>query len=603
MRGSFDQPGDADARRDTAEAGGTGEEQESLRIVWPEAVCGRIQPLLETFHDGALGAADERFVREHVASCARCAARLRQYDEIDAVLRYAPAPQVGSELRTRLYTRIAATQQRRSLFGMQGLGRKQTGAWGAHERASNWGAGTRSPAPRGASGIGGPGLITNWLNGVAAIAVVALLALLFNTLTGLPNRARTSSESTIKGQVIGTLAGLPSLSDYHAAFLDHQGQLRFASADRKVFPPPTQSQPGLTLPNTGLLMRVPAAPYYDVAVSPDGHYLAYVEGDASVSAATIALPDGGPVAIVNLVTGDIVSMPVMANDLSWSPDGRFLVAPNVSNSSADVYIIDASAGSSRTLTPSFNGTQAFVPLVAGWIDASHVAVFYQLGASVATPTPQTPTVSLIASQTASPAAGTVRQRLGSLDTKSGAISYLADLPDPSDVFLSPDGQKALLAPNYYTPMAQVVDTKTGHIQPLPNIAAAFAGRFVDFVAGSNWSLHSAWQPGTGHVLAVSLSIGDGTIASRQESGIWLLDLDRDRATLVLHNEYPLAWFPSPSQALVTCDPPDRDSSGAYPRDGAGVGTKVYEFSPVMQDGDFVPVGGGMAAFLGLVRTK
>lgn len=615
MRGSFERPGDDDGQRDEVEAGDTGAdtgaEQKPLRLTWPEAVCGRIQPLLEPFHDGALGAADDRFVREHVASCAGCAARLRRYDEIDAVLRYAPAPRVGPELRTRLYTRIAATQQRRGIFGVQGMGRKQVGTQDAHERRSYWGAGRRSPAPRGVSASGRPGLITSWLNGVAAVAVVALLALLFNTLAGMPNRAGTPSQPTIKGQVIGTLDSLPKFSDYRAAFLDSQGMLRIVSADGEpVF---RITQPGPLLPNTGLLRRVPAAPYYDVAVSQDGHYLAYVEGDEGVSAATTALPDGGPVAIVNLLTGKIVSLPVTTNDLSWSPDNRFLVATDVNNDSADINIIDAGAGSVRTLTPSFNGTQAFVPLVAGWIDAAHVAVFYQQGVGTPTPTmltptatptaPATSTVSPTPSPSATPPAESVRQRLGSMDTNSGAIAYLAGLPDPSDVFLSPDGQEALLASNFSTSMAQVVDTKTGYKRSLPNIAATFAGRFRDLGNGSNWSLHSAWQPGAGHVLAVSLSIGNGNLASRQESGVWLLDLDSDSARQVLPGKYPLAWFPAPSQALVTCDPPDPDSSDAYPRDGAGVGTNVYAFSPVTQDGDVMPLAGGMVAFLGLVRTQ
>ena len=583
MRGSFEQPGDAEGRRDMAETGDMAAEQEPLRVAWPEAACDRARPLLETFHDGALSGADERFVREHVASCARCAARLRRYNEIDAVLRSVPAPRVGPELRTQLYRRIAATQQRRGIFAVMGSWRKQE----APARTNYPGRSRRSYASDRASGIGRPSLVANWINGVAAIAVVALLALLFNTLTGMPYRTPMPSSTTTKGKVIGTLAGLPKFSDYRAAYIDFAGQLRIVSSDGVSSPSITQ--PGPTLPNAGLLLQTPAAPYYDVAISQDGHYLAYVEGDTSVRDAA-TLPDGygGPVAIANLTTGVVLSAAVVANDLSWSPDNRFVAAPDVANP-ADINIIDATTGVSRQLAVSYRGIQAPVPLVAGWIDTTHIAVFYQHSDSVPTPTASQSTVS-------------VQQSLGSMDTRTGVISYLADLPDPSDVFLSQDGQQALLAPNYSTTMASVVDTRTGATRALPEISRAFAGKFAFLGAGGNWSLHSAWQPGTGHVLALSLAINSGSF--KQQPGIWLLDLDRDSATPVEDNAYPLAWFPAPSQALVTSEPPARDSStGAYPEYGAGVGSKLYAFAPVEQGSEAIPLAGSMAAFLGLVRTE
>src|SRR5689334_13214196 len=136
MRGSFEQPGDAEARHDEATASGTPTEQQLLHLTWSTADCSRIQPLLEAFHDGALSGVDEHNVREHVARCARCAAHVRRYDEIDAVLRLAAAPRVGSELRTRLYSRIAATQQRRGVFGMFGSGRKERDKQETDEQAS-----------------------------------------------------------------------------------------------------------------------------------------------------------------------------------------------------------------------------------------------------------------------------------------------------------------------------------------------------------------------------------------------------------------------------------------------------------------------------------
>lgn len=587
MHGSSERPGDTGARHE--EAGGMPTEQQSRHLAWPEAVCHRIEPLLEAFHDGALSAADERLVREHVASCARCIARLRSYDEIDTVLRLAPAPRVGSELRTRLYTRIAATQQRRGILAVfgSGSGHKQVGGGEAMRRTRSYRrSGSRRAEARRAFGGGRPGLVTGWINGMAAIAVVLLLVLLFNTLTGMPYRAGTSGTPTSRGKAIAALSGLPKFSDYRAAYLDDEGRVRIVAANG-------QASIGPTLPNTGLLMRTPAASYYDVAVSQNGQYLAYVEGDASVRDAATPLPSDGPVAIVNLITGTTLSMPIRANDLSWSPDNRLLVAPDVSNFT-DINIIDAITGISRQLVVSFKGAQAYIPLVAGWIDSTHIAVFYQHGGSTPTPTQ-------VASAAPQPT-GSLQQSLGSIDIHSGAITYLADLPDPSDVFLSPDGKEVLLAPNYSTAMAQVVDTRTGQTSPLPNISQAFAGKFADLGAGGNWSLHSAWQPGAGHVLALSLAIDSSSSSASQEPGVWLLDLDHDSATRMAANAYPLAWFPQSSQALVTCDPPRPDSTGAYPMDGAGVGSTLYTLAPVERSGNSSLLASSMVAFLGLVRT-
>ncbi|MGZ6390867.1 MAG: zf-HC2 domain-containing protein, partial [Ktedonobacterales bacterium] len=391
IRGSFEQPGDAEARHDEAAAGGTPTEQQLLHLTWSTADCSRIQPLLEAFHDGALSDVDEHNVREHVARCVRCAAQVRRYDEIDAVLRLAAAPRVGSELRTRLYTRIAATQQRRGVFAMFGSGRKEIDEQEADEQANGyWGSGSRRAEARSVFGGGRPGLVTSWINGMAAVAVVLLLVLLFNTLMGMPDRAQVSSTSTASGRLITTLTGLPKFSDYRAAYLDFEGRLQFVAANG-------QRVTGPTLPNTGLLMRVPAAPYYDVDVSQDGHYLAYVEGDASVRDAATPLPDGygGSVAVVNLKTGAILSMPVVANDLSWSPDNRLLAAPdaNTSNNHGEVNIIDATTGLVHQLRGSLEGRQALIPLVAGWIDSAHIAVFYQQSESGPVATPSAATAS------------------------------------------------------------------------------------------------------------------------------------------------------------------------------------------------------------------
>lgn len=575
MHGSSDTPGNEARQHKGAEAAGAPAESQLRHLTFSAADCSRIQPLLEAFHDRALGEVDDHLVREHVARCARCAAYMRRYEEIDAVLRVAAAPRVGQELRTRLYTRIAATQRRRSIFAVFGSGHKQE----TDEHASSsWRSGSRVFGGRSS------GIVTNWVNGMAAIAVVLLLVLLFHTLMGMPSRRGMASTLTSGVRVIGTLSGLPKFSDYRAAYLDFDGHLRIGETS-------AQEIIGPTLPEAGLLMRTPAAPYYDVDVSQDGHYLAYVEGDASVRDAGTALPTGGPVAIVNLATGTIISAPVVTNDLSWSPDNRLLAAPDASNS-AYINIIDATTGTVRQLTGLVAGIRALVPLVAGWIDSTHVAVFYQWGGSLPSPVLATPNASQSAEQ--------VQQSLGSLDIRSGTITHLVDLPDPSDVFLSPDGEKVLLAPNYWTKTARVIDTRTGRSDSLDSIAQAFAGKFADLGPGGNWSMQSAWQPGRGHVLALSLA--NGSSVARQDANVWLLDLDNDSATQVAGNAYVLAWSPESPQALLLCDPPHADATGAYPMGGAGVGPTLYTISLAGSRATSPPLADSMAVFLGLVRT-
>ncbi|MGZ3667878.1 MAG: hypothetical protein ACXVCO_17825, partial [Ktedonobacterales bacterium] len=229
---------------------------------------------------------------------------------------------------------------------------------------------------------------------------------------------------------------------------------------------------------------------------------------------------------------------------------------------------------------------------AGWIDSAHIAVFYQQSESGPVATPS--------AATASQSTGLVQQSLGSLDIHSGAITYLADLPDPSDVFLSPDGREVLLAPNFSTSMAHVVDTRTGQTRELPHISDAFAGKFADLGAGGNWALHSAWQPGTGHVLALSLSVGSSY--ARQDANVWLLDLDNDKATQVPGKAYPLAWSPESPQELLLCDLPHADATGEYPLGGAGVGPTLYTIQLTSPGTTSPPLTASMAVFLGLVRT-
>ena len=77
----------------------------------PPEQCAAFTAQLDAYYDGLLPAEDAHAVASHVAGCARCAARLDALAAADRLLRLAPAPRVGPELRQRLYGRIAAAQR------------------------------------------------------------------------------------------------------------------------------------------------------------------------------------------------------------------------------------------------------------------------------------------------------------------------------------------------------------------------------------------------------------------------------------------------------------------------------------------------------------
>jgi len=96
---------------------GSSEQQRSDHRL-PEAsatdtdACAQIRPLLPAFHAEQLNADQRAAVMNHIAGCAACAAHLDALrEESYALLRMAPQPQPPTELSTRLYARIAATQR------------------------------------------------------------------------------------------------------------------------------------------------------------------------------------------------------------------------------------------------------------------------------------------------------------------------------------------------------------------------------------------------------------------------------------------------------------------------------------------------------------
>lgn len=163
MQGSHDQMRGADGA-DGADGG-----------MPPTRRCDAVAPLLEAFHDGTLPAASARMVAEHVMGCASCRAALDELAEVYRLIRAAPVLVAPPELRQGLYARIATTDERRSVrsarSGRAPLRFSEDVMYDTEPRPTHVPALARAPRK-----------LNVWLSGLAAVAVVALIAGVFFAL-------------------------------------------------------------------------------------------------------------------------------------------------------------------------------------------------------------------------------------------------------------------------------------------------------------------------------------------------------------------------------------------------------------------------------------
>lgn len=454
-----------------------------------------------------------------------------------------------------------------------------------------------------------PQRMSVWVSGIAAALVVALLAGVFLMAhvpggrsqagagpTGIPPTPHGGSASAAptvdtSGVTSVSLASLGKFSAYRAAYLGQDGRLHVVASDGSNITGPV-------LPFTGFIHADKVTySYFDATAAPNGHYLAYVEtGDPNI---------GGPVAILNLTTGAFVSVPAHAQDLAWSPDSARLAASVEASGSPRVTIISASDGRLATVSATRGGQPVNVECVVGWSDTTHLIVIVDAAAAQAS-TGTAGNDQMLGN----PLSGGPDIGLASLDVSTSQVRFVANLPKPPDVYLSPDGTEVFVAPSAWNTTAEIIETATGQTRALPAITQAFGNlpntSGFNFARGGNFAMATAWQPQS-HVLALSLSqhyeASEGASSpGTQASGVWLLDLDADTATRVTQRTYPLAWVPG-TQTLLTADPPGPNANGIYyPLDGAGVGPTLYAVTPVQPGAAQTRLAGGMAVYLGLVRT-
>lgn len=157
-----------------------------------------VLPLLESYHAGALTPEAAEDVSRHLRACAVC----RDASEDIAlyrIIRVAPTPTVGPELRQRVYARIAANSATPAPIHRQALQRQR-------QRGS-----ASLDNPRGTHARGG------WLTGAVAVALVAVVVGVFSLLPyirgrgyGLGQHAVASSTASTVPTLVGNSACPPS---------------------------------------------------------------------------------------------------------------------------------------------------------------------------------------------------------------------------------------------------------------------------------------------------------------------------------------------------------------------------------------------------------
>ncbi|HKB47064.1 MAG TPA: zf-HC2 domain-containing protein [Ktedonobacterales bacterium] len=544
---------------------------------WRSPLCPRIEPLLPAFHDKMLAGEQARLVADHVASCAWCQSRLTAYAHMDGALRSLPPPVPDAALREGLFTRIAGARahpRSRILSPLQRQTRR-----GATPAAA---AAAREVSQRG----------PRWPSALVP-GMAALLALAFMTQPrSRPPYSGVGSAGSSTQQVVAvnSLRELPKFADRRAAYLARDGRLHISAADGGTIVGPV-------LPMASELVESDSTrPYYDAAASPDGHYLAYTEYAGG------AMNVGVPVALINLFDGTTRDVRVHVQDLFWSPDSSRIAANVDAASSPQVTLIAARDGAVSSLNASEHGTPVGIARIIGWINATHLGVLFD------GPIVRAPGSSSNPLNASTLSGGTTMLLFGSLDLATGDVRRITAVPQPADIVLTPDGQEALILSSFWNSTAEVVSLADATLREVPLITSAFAPLLqhvdnVSFAQGGNWSIHLTWQPGA-HVLAISLSASDGRpdesgFLAHQQTGVWLVDLDHDRASALIPSAYPLAWLPDGATLLI-CDPP---STKSFPLAGAGVGTMLYALTPVGPGGTRKTLATDLAVFLGLVRTK
>lgn len=328
---------------------------------------------------------------------------------------------------------------------------------------------------------------------------------------------------------------LPHYTDWRATYMGLDGDLHVVSLDAKkdvsVGPLGGMTTNGLNLATAG--------------ISPDGSLLAY-EGDNGLQ-------------VVAVGSGDLQrrASGLEANKLSWSPDSNQIA---LGDGPGGFSVERISDGHLSIMPSGGSPTPQGVADIVGWTDSTHVAV------RVIPTTPITghwPTT----------------ESLGLDDITTWQVRVVASISSPTFNYaffaLSPDGTEALLynrqfRADPFTPLADLIDVRTGMVTPLPRIAAQVLSNGFGFTS-------VAWKPGT---LTVMVSNGFGN------NGLWLLDFGHDTAIQQPTDPqtgaiFPVGWSPDGSRVVLSSGWQAQVNEGPFTLVAATVGPRGITATTVL----------------------
>jgi hypothetical protein len=511
-------------------------------------------------------------LQAHVAVCAACSAAQVAYRDMDARIHGLPAPQPLAGVPRSVLDQWAVEARRGGVRGRAGAmaqpGGKIRGIAGLLSEGRIRPMRKVPPAlPEQQTPVRRVRAPSAWMTGAVTAVVVALFAILFVRVPHGPHGPQPAAGPQATATGVPTPAATPiPAADLRAAYLGTDGHLHLVTLDG------TQDTTGPALTGTTDVSSTFLA-WADASASPDGRYIAYISGSDP--------NQGSGVTIVDVISGATRTATVTCSDIFWSPDSTRLIADaDGANDFGAISVVNAQTGAVMLVPGTYAGAPNPIGRALGWIDPTHVAVLKM---------------------------STVHDLdLASLDVASGKVRTIAPVSTPPDVFLAPDGQRALLAPNTWSTNASAVDMATGKVSELPQLGDVFAGKLVnvdnrDMFQGGNWATVMAWKPGM-RTVALSLAawgIGtEGTTGpAHQQAGIWLLDLDHDSAMQITTDTYPLAWLPDGHSLLMSSLPARTSVFG-----GRSVGPILSILSPVTASAHPVTLTRSMVAFFGLVRA-
>ena len=333
---------------------------------------------------------------------------------------------------------------------------------------------------------------------------------------------------------------LPAFSDPRVAYIGPDSLLHVVSLDGAT------DLAGTPIPLNGS----PMDGIWGAGTSPDGKHLAYFE-DARITT-------------IDAASGTRTALPAPGGDstVGWSPDQRYLTLQE----GGAIECVSATNGGSFE-TPgdplTLLATSKWqIGLMAGWLDATHIAVTLFPNTSGTPGTHALPPTPI-------PGSPETYATLASLNITTNQLHQIAriQIGDSIGAFsVLPGGRWTLFANGQrqsdpYTPQADLVNNGTGAVMRLPHLS------FLLPPGGFNAIL---WRPNSSEAV-VTLGTGGAHL---------LIDALHDTATAIALPGVPEAWSPDGSTLVVATS--GHDANGAIPgwNDAGTLGSGPFTLAAV-----------------------